>query len=264
MAEGRNLLTQYADETNLQTRISLHDQFGTSSVGWYSWVFEQFALPENARILEIGCGNAMLWARNTHRMPPGWSLVLSDFSEGMLDAARANLAGKGVPFELQLMNAEDLSFPDNSFDCVIANHVLHLVPNLDKVLAEIRRVLKPSGRLYAATNGENHLAELWSPQVLQILFPTVENREELVRRHRQFCLENGAEILRTHFPKLALALFEEHLLVPEPAPLLDYYRSVVKVDVLQEARLTYEISSHRTLQGQIRITKSQGMFHVSF
>lgn len=75
---------QYQDASNLNARIALHQRFGMARVPWHCWVFDQFTLPPDARVLELGCGPGQLWVQNLDRLPSGWHMTLSDFSLGMV------------------------------------------------------------------------------------------------------------------------------------------------------------------------------------
>ncbi|HEX9839245.1 MAG TPA: class I SAM-dependent methyltransferase, partial [Anaerolineales bacterium] len=91
---------QYRDSSNLDARVVIHQRFSTNSYGWFKWVFDTLAdLPNNARILELGCGHALLWKENVNRIPAGWNITLSDLSSGMLDAAWRNLVVTGRAFK---------------------------------------------------------------------------------------------------------------------------------------------------------------------
>ena len=79
---------QYRDSSNLDARVAIHRRFSTNPYGWFRWVFDVLLkLPENARILELGCGPGWMWKENTDRIPAGWNITLSDLSPGMVDAA---------------------------------------------------------------------------------------------------------------------------------------------------------------------------------
>jgi ubiquinone/menaquinone biosynthesis C-methylase UbiE len=134
---------QYRDASNLNVRMALHQRFGTAKVPWHRWVFDQFHLPPEARVLELGCGPGQLWVQNMDRVPADWAVTLSDFSLGMVEQARDNLAASDQPFTFERCDAQALPFADGSFDSVIANHMLYHIPDRQRVYAEVRRVLKP-------------------------------------------------------------------------------------------------------------------------
>jgi SAM-dependent methyltransferase len=76
----------------------------------------------------------------------GCEVVMVDISPRMVELARQ----RGV--EAEVGDAQNLPYPDAAFDCVIAAWMLFHLPDIDAGLAELARVLKPGGRLVAATN----------------------------------------------------------------------------------------------------------------
>ena len=159
---------QYRDATNLDARVELHRRFSTNSYGWFPWIFDTLeTLPGSARVLELGCGPAHMWKECVDRIPDDWSITLSDLSDGMLDAAWRNLVVTGHAFKYEQIDAQSIPYPDETFDIVIANHMLYHVPDLPKALAEIHHVLKIGGHFLATTVGDGHLAEInkWLKQV---------------------------------------------------------------------------------------------------
>ena len=134
---------QYQDASNLNARIQIHVLFSTNKYGWPQWVFDQFDLSPESRILELGCGSGRLWLENLHRIPEGWEITLSDFSSGMLQEARRNLRDSQRRFEFEVVDAQSIPFEGESFDAVIAKHMLFDVPDKTKAFSEMRRVLRP-------------------------------------------------------------------------------------------------------------------------
>ena len=257
------LLThQYKDSHNLDARVQLHARFSTNKYGWHRWVFDHFNIPPHARILELGCGPAGLWTRNLHRIPIGWEITLSDFSPGMLEQAQRNLQNSPRPFAFQQLDAQSIPFEDAHFDAVIANHMLYHVPDKAKALTEIRRVLKPGGRFYAATNGLDHMREL-----RELLYRFESGTRTLWddASFLSFRLENGREILSQAFSTIALHLYEDSLIVTEAAPLVAYVLSMPVSKLIIGEKLTQfnsfveqELASH----GAIHITKATGLFEA--
>ena len=92
---------QYKTATNLTSRIDLHLAYSTNPYGWFCWVFDQLALPHEAKILEIACGRGDLWAMNVNRVPQKWDIILTDLSEEMLAKTRRQLAQKPRTLEIK-------------------------------------------------------------------------------------------------------------------------------------------------------------------
>jgi len=96
------------------------------------------------KVLEVGVGTG----RNLKYYPEGSSVTGIDISEGMLEKAHEKARGM-QNITLLPMDAENMEFPDNTFDYVVTTFVLCSVPDPVKALKEMRRVLKPSGELIA-------------------------------------------------------------------------------------------------------------------
>jgi len=249
---------QYKSSANLDARVTLHQRFSTNPQGWFPWVFDTLEkLPAQARLLELGCGPGYLWSTCPERIPPGWSLTLSDFSEGMLLAAWRNLVVTGRAFKYEQIDAQSIPYPDESFDIVIANHMLYHVPDRPKAIGEIRRVLKPGGQLVATTVGQNHLKEMtgWFNQIKADMdFSTATN---------PFTLENGFEQLSPFFDHVETRRYSDNLHVTEIPALMDYLRSSVRAGGMPESELQElqrELKHELTLTGKIVVTKDSGLF----
>jgi ubiquinone/menaquinone biosynthesis C-methylase UbiE len=179
---------QYADDRNLRSRQSLHQRFGTGSVRWFPWIFEQLSqwLVPNASVLEIGAGTGALWVQNRDRLGRISHLMVTDFSAGMLAVASRALGEHNIRARFAVMDAQALSLNDREFDVVIADHMLYHVPDRARALGEVARVLRPAGVLAAATNGVQNLVEL---DELISLFVDVDRSSAAL----SFTLENGAD-----------------------------------------------------------------------
>jgi ubiquinone/menaquinone biosynthesis C-methylase UbiE len=228
---------QYKDASNLDARIALHARFSTNAYGWQRWLFDQIDLPATARILELGCGSGRLWCENRERIPPQWAIALTDFSPGMLDAARWNLSDGEHKFTYQVADVQDIPYKTATFEAVLANHMLYHVPDRQRALAEIRRVLKPGGYLYAATSGP--------------------------RSRLGFRLEDGAPQLASWFDNVAQRRYDDALQVTAVGPLIAYIRSEIapiEDDDPRLAELARQIEAHLARQGTFNVTKSTGVF----
>jgi ubiquinone/menaquinone biosynthesis C-methylase UbiE len=155
------LSSQYKTAANLNARIRLHELYSTNRYGWFRWLFDRLDLPARATVLEVGCGPGTLWLENLARVPEGWDVTLTDLSPGMVEEARSNLQGSGRGFKFRQTDAMSIPYPDGSFDAVLSMFMLYHVPDRGKAIGEMRRVLKPHGKLYVATLGSMHMYEVY-------------------------------------------------------------------------------------------------------
>jgi len=252
---------QYRDASNLDVRIQLHQRFSTNGYDFHRWVFDHVldVLFTDGEVLEAGCGSAELWRKNLDRLPSGWYVTLTDFSPGMVEAAERVVAGHEAQFTVREANIQELPFPDASFDVAIANHMLYHVPDREQALAELRRVLRPGGRLFAATNGQNHMAGL-----MELVAPYLPAATPHPSDYgRGFSLENGAEQLARQFVRVSLDRYEDGLVITEAGPLLAYILSMSMAHALSQediARLAKDLEDRIAANGAVRIAKETGLF----
>ncbi len=248
---------QYRDASNLKARQELHQRFSTNPYRWFRWVFDHLNLPSRSRILELGCGPGGLWSENVDRLPPSWEVFLSDFSWGMVREARAQLSGHHRTFHFVVADAQQIPFPSAGFDAVIANHMLYHLPDLDAALSEIHRILRVTGRFYAATNGRTHLRELGS--LIQRFDPSLPAWHEV---NRPFDLDTGRDQLAGRFVDVRLYRYEDTLVVTETEPLVAYVFSMLQPYAPgSECRAEFAefVGQQFASTGPIRITKDVGM-----
>ncbi|RPI84113.1 MAG: class I SAM-dependent methyltransferase [Chloroflexi bacterium] len=253
---------QYQNSNNLDARISLHERFSTNPYDWFLWVFDHLEIQPTARILEVGCGTGRLWVENRDRIPTEWEISLMDFSPGMTGQARQNTAPLIPDITFSVGNAMTLPFQAETFDAIIANHMLYHVPDREKALQEFYRCLKPKGRLYAATNGKDHMGELW--ELLCYFYPdTVWNSASA-----PFELENGKEQIKKVFRDVRILHYEDGLEITDADPLVNYIRSLSTMygkEIYKESlsKMREEISEVINDKGAFFIRKSVGMFTAS-
>ena len=146
-----SLKTQYLNAGNISARINLHAKYSVNKQGWFSWIYEQCGLEPGIKVLETGCGDGRLWVDNIKNVEKlkNIKITVTDISEGMVNDARRNI-GNGM-FDYGVADCMNLPFDDNSFDCVIANHVIFYCEEPGKAFKEIKRVLKPGGKLIYST-----------------------------------------------------------------------------------------------------------------
>ncbi len=247
---------EYKDASNLNARLQFLQRFSTSGVDQYCWIFDHFDLKPASRILELGCGSGMLWLKNLDRIPPGWTITLSDFSPGMLQEAQHNLHGSSGNFTFQIIDAQAISIETSRFDAVIANNMLYHVPDRQRALSEIHRVLKPDGHFYASTFAQPSFSEI----------RRLVEQSGLTSwwiKPLGFSLENGAEQLSFWFAHVDLDHLENVLMVTETEPLLQLICSgIARSDMNQEKMhfLRKSIDQEMIKHGAIRMVMQQSLF----
>lgn len=111
-------------------------------------------LKPGERVLDIGTGAGAVLFPAAEAVGDRGLVVGIDLAEAMATATRAEALRKGVVnVELHQMNAEQLTFPDGSFDAVVSGFVFQFIPDLARTLAEVRRVLSPGGRVAVSVWG---------------------------------------------------------------------------------------------------------------
>ncbi len=251
---------QYKDAGNLEARLEIHRRFSTNSYGWFNWVFDTLnQLPKEANVLELGTGSGALWTAIADRIPANWVITLSDLSPGMLDSAWRNLVVTGRNFKFEQIDAQSIPYADETFEIVIANHMLYHVPDCAKALSEIKRVLKTGGHLIASTGGESHLKELteWLRRV-----GSDKNASPFAL---SFTLENGAEQLERFFRNVSVLRYEDNLHVTEVEPLIAYLRSSVRASENSEEeiqKVKAELEKEIIQNGRVFISKDSGLFRA--
>jgi len=252
---------QYKDSSNLDARAEIHRRFSTNTYGWFNWFFDHLLkVPEGARILELGCGPAYLWKECSSRIPASWDITLSDLSSGMLDAAWRNLVVTGRAFKFEEIDAQSIPYDSETFDAVIANHMLYHVPDRQKAITEIRRVLKSDGHLFATTIGQNHLKEIadWIRRV--------NPGTDFTSFGSPFTLENGLEQLKQFFLQVTLSRYQDSLQVTEVKPIIAFILSTSHAAELLEEELAIlesELGQELKEKRGIFIRKDSGLFEAA-
>ena len=239
--------------------MQIYALYDTSAESWMRWLFDRLALRGGERVLELGCGTGNVWRENADRMPANVALVLTDLSPGMLDQTRARLAGLPIAPELHEADAQELPFADESFDLVIANHMLYHVPDRARALGEVRRVLRRGGRFVAGTNHWTHLIEL--RELLsrfgleRLLLPPRRGPDE-------FDLETAAEEIASVLDVVGVERRRSALEIRAVEPLIAYVRSMAAAASVPDAALeplARHVARQIELMGALHVGTSAGV-----
>lgn len=247
---------QYRQGNRLDARVQLHRKFSVNPVIYFEWMFDLVKIGEGMQVLEIGCGTGEFWRTNLTRLPKGLKPILADLSAGMVASARTILQNAS-PYSFCAADAQDLPFSTGYFDRVLANYMLYHVPDIPRSISELRRVLKTGGVLCAATNGMNHMVELYN--VLQQFGVSGASLPSFTARYG---LENAPALLGSSFEHVQVIPFVDHLFITETAPLMAYIRSMTGFwHLASDAEMELEkwVASEISHKGGFTITKSSGV-----
>ena len=114
---------------------------------------------QGLEVLDVGCGTGII---STLALERGAArIVCGDISQYMLDVGRSKAGELGYSqrMEFRQLDAESLPFEDASFDLVMSGMTLGLLPNLERALSEMVRVLRPGGFLSLSGHGPEHYWE---------------------------------------------------------------------------------------------------------
>ena len=247
---------QYANAGNLNTRISIHQKYSTNKMGFGNWIFSNYKITKGMKVLELGCGTGDMWKGHEDLIRACDRLVLSDFSDGMLKNAKANLIDC-VGLEYRVIDIQNIPFEDESFDVLIANMMLYHVPDMNRGLSEIRRVLKKGGDFYCATFGEHG--------IMEFLCKALNAYGVEDNANKNFTLQNGKESLESFFSDVQKLDYEDSLAVTNIDDLVDYIYSLSSMTSLssvpkEEIR---EVLGKFVVNGVLNVQKEYGMFCCS-
>ncbi len=244
---------QYATANNLNTRILIHDKYSTNKMGFGNWIISNYKIDKGMKVLELGCGTGDMWKNRESLISRCSKLILSDFSEGMIAAAKETV-GNYDNIEYKVLDIQNIPYEDGIFDIVIANMMLYHVPDIDKGLAEVRRVLKKDGSFYCATYGEHGITEYLS-KILDA-YGVEDNL------NKNFTLQNGYNILKKLFLKVEKLEYNDSLAVTNVDDMVDYIYSLSSMTSLNSVpkQVIKDILMENTIDGVLNVPKEYGMF----
>lgn len=244
---------QYSSSNGVNTRIAFHDMYSTNKYGYNDWIFSNYKINDGAKILELGCGTASMWMAHDDLIARCEVLMLTDLSEGMLSVARENI-GERNNVAYARVDIQDIPFQDDSFDVIIANSMLYHVPDIEKGVNEVKRVLKDKGVFYCATYGEHNFTD--------ILAEWFELDGESFRPNHNFTMQNGEQILKAAFKYIEAKFYEDSLHITNIDDLVDYLRSLLSLKAINDLPFgrIHEILTQHSCNGVIELPKEYGIF----
>jgi SAM-dependent methyltransferase len=207
----------YGSSTPFRARTALY-RYQRDPMDIRRFVLEQAAWPGEARVLDIGCGPGFYLAK-VMEIAPGSHAVGIDLSFGMAAEART-LAPTTVG------DAQTLPFASDTFDVVIAAHMLYHVPNVDSAVRELARVVALEGRVLIVLNGREHLREM--RKLVGGALSDIVGTDYVVpaRSHHRLTIESAGDVLSRGLDVIRCERLKRSIAVPEPGPVIAYVDSM--------------------------------------
>ena len=163
----------------------------------YDYIYKEISAAASAKnVLELATGPGMI---AKHIASSAKSVTATDFAPKMIEAAKKGSVPENVRFEVA--DATNLRYQNDSFDLVVIANALHIIPEPEKALAEIDRVLKSNGTLIAPNfiEREKGKKNLWQKilSLVGIKFAHEWTKEE----YKTFLSDHGWQVTKSHVCK---------------------------------------------------------------
>ncbi|MFN8633310.1 MAG: methyltransferase domain-containing protein [Chloroflexota bacterium] len=218
--DPRYLAYQYGDSEKLKIRLETHEQYSEHvNQDWHRHFTAQLTPAAGDTVLDVGCG---FGAFHPALCAVGARVLAFDFSPGMAQESVRNAVSAGLDVRVLRADAQQIPLADCSVDHALASHMLYHVPDIERALMEMRRVVKPGGRVLLITNAADHSARLRDLHeraahdcgyTSAVAFPTT-----------RFSLDH-LPLVRSVFPNAQLLRLPNAFLFPTVEPALRYYAS---------------------------------------
>jgi demethylmenaquinone methyltransferase / 2-methoxy-6-polyprenyl-1,4-benzoquinol methylase len=126
---------------------------------WQKIAIKKANVPVGGKVLDVCCGTGMITMDLARKAGPEGIVIGIDFSNNMLNIAKTHLEHFKFKKTIELIHANALAipFPDNTFDCATIGYGLRNIADPKKVLTEIKRVVKPGGRVVSLEMAKPYL-----------------------------------------------------------------------------------------------------------
>lgn len=163
----------------------------------YDYIYKEISAAASGKdVLELATGPGMI---AKHIAPSAKSVTATDFASKMIETAKKGSVPDNVSFEVA--DATNLRYQNDSFDLVVIANALHIIPEPEKALAEIDRVLKSNGTLIAPNfiEREKGKKNLWQKilSLVGIKFAHEWTKEE----YKTFLSDHGWQVIKSHVCK---------------------------------------------------------------
>jgi SAM-dependent methyltransferase len=241
----------YADPSGLTARASLYDHQSP----WVDLVGEALGMLgpiKGCAVGDVGCGNG----RYLPSLQGAGAWVLGvDLSDGMLRSAPAPQPA------VIAADAQSLPMASGALDAALMMHMLYHVPDPERAVVEVNRVLRRGGRLLVGTNGPRHLVEmdeLWLPLLERA--GGLDDLEDVGLVNARLTARDARRLLEEHFADVDERWLPSSVIVTDPGPVIRHAASTTGAHVVGAHRddllneLAASVSARIRHDGEFRIT----------
>jgi ubiquinone/menaquinone biosynthesis C-methylase UbiE len=217
------LAEQYSDSRKLRIRQETHRRYGESKTSFLDWATELMEIRPGMLVVDVGCGRGI------------------DRSIGMV----REISDTCLPI---VGDAQAVPLPDAVCERAVCNHVLYHVPDQALAMRELRRIVRPDGRVVIATNGAANNERMY--EVARLAAADL-GRTGSIPRSSPFRIED-VDRVRDSFPAVRVEIFHNAFQFQEAEPALNYWRSM-RDDPELEAAMRPRIEEIIRNEGTFRV-----------
>ncbi|MFF4716542.1 class I SAM-dependent methyltransferase [Streptomyces eurythermus] len=213
----------FNDTRMLDVKQDVHNRFRTSPTSMVDHMIANLRLTGTEDLLDLGCGNGFILEHLRPHLAQG-TITGLDIAPAVLEAARRRLQGTATPCTWIEGSADELSMLDeDSFDRVMANYMIHYVPDLDRCFTEVRRVMRPGGIFHLTTDRPDSMLEMYDVHFTALKAMDAPRHLFKATPKGRLSLDNGTGILGRHFEHVGKVVWQDQLRFTDPEPFMRFY-----------------------------------------
>ena len=208
---------------DLLMRIDIHEKYGSAKID--EWTYDLLKPQAGMTVLDVGCGAGKLSFLFDDYTKGGAGITGGDFSNELLDKARARNKERGSKIDFQFLDFnEKFNFADNTFDLCTSAFAIYYASDLDFTFGEAHRALNSGGRLFVSGP---------LPENKQMFYDIIKEATNATIPPMPGSSRFKGDIFNTIdriFAKTELHKFENHLTFPSVPPFIEYVRASLSED----------------------------------
>lgn len=212
----------YVNSQNLEAKRLTHTLYSTKYIDLDGEVIRRLSLQGHEAILDLGCGTGEVLVHLQRQENHNGPLYGLDITSGVFQSASTICKESNSNISFLVGNAELLPYQNNSFDVLMARHMLCHLNDIDRAILEVKRVLRSPKRFVTTANSLKsypHVRLYRNKIAFEVMGTPVSYTSD------KFNVENLESILKAHFRKTDINILEGELEFREIEPFIHYFAS---------------------------------------